>query len=263
MDTSSPLQSSQLELTPIPKRPATPKPRSYFSEYAKPSDESSTNDDTYTGPPEPPNQHTNIISSSNTTNKPSLSADGRGGRPPIERVVEHGVLRSPRTLVFKARKEKRYNLSCPLDLRKYSITIKKLRSPGIYQYTIVMVLTMFVNFWMNQEGTSSSKNSPLNQRRSSNNRNISMSFISWNCCGAGNAGFKRAFRSMLDYHKPNVVALLETRLADHHNIMEYFGFLGQAQVPAQGNSGGMALMWNNDEVNVDQIGGTDQEIHSG
>ncbi|XP_075084702.1 uncharacterized protein LOC142167957 [Nicotiana tabacum] len=79
---------------------------------------------------------------------------------------------------------------------------------------------------------------------------------------AGNTDFRRTFRSMLDYHKPNVVALLETRLADHHNIMEDFEFSGIAQVPTQGNSGGMTLVWNIDEVNVDQIGGANQEIHA-
>lgn len=67
---------------------------------------------------------------------------------------------------------------------------------------------------------------------------------------------------MLEYHKPSVIALLETRLADHHNVMEDFGFSGLAQVSAQGNSRGMALMWNNDEANVDQIKGIYQEIHA-
>jgi len=67
---------------------------------------------------------------------------------------------------------------------------------------------------------------------------------------------------MLDYHKPSVVALLEIRLSDHHVIMEDFGFSGLAQVAAKGNSGGITLMWNSDEVNVDQIGGTNQEIHA-
>uniref|UniRef100_A0A1U7VTA9 Uncharacterized protein LOC104216737 n=1 Tax=Nicotiana sylvestris TaxID=4096 RepID=A0A1U7VTA9_NICSY len=33
---------------------------------------------------------------------------------------------------------------------------------------------------------------------------------------------------MLDYHKPTVAALLETRLTDHHNITEDFGFSGRS-----------------------------------
>lgn len=34
------------------------------------------------------------------------------------------------------------------------------------------------------------------------------------------------------------------------------------QVTAQGNSGGMVMMWNDTDVMVDQVVSTDQEIHT-
>ncbi|OIT27325.1 hypothetical protein A4A49_64404, partial [Nicotiana attenuata] len=257
MESSPTIQSSQYTITPLPKYPTSPKPSSPIPDHAWHDPKHACHQavhNTLATPPSPIQQN----------HPPNVEREDEEEEEdsPTERVVEHGVLRSPKTLVFKARKEKRFILSCPLDLRKYSITIKKFMTPGIYQYAMVLVPTMFSNFWMSQEGTSSRGSSPPNREMSSNNRNISMSFISWNCRGAGNTDFRRAFRSMFDYHKPSVVALLETRLSDHHVIMEDFGFSGLAQVAAQGNSGGMALMWNSDEVNVDQIGGTDQEIHA-
>ncbi|XP_019237922.1 PREDICTED: uncharacterized protein LOC109218059, partial [Nicotiana attenuata] len=89
-----------------------------------------------------------------------------------------------------------------------------------------------------------------------------MSVIIWNCRGAGNEEFRRIFRSMLDYNRPFLVALLETKLAGHQAIMEDFGFTKMTQVAAQGNSGGMVMMWNEAEVTIDQVASTEQEIHA-
>lgn len=67
---------------------------------------------------------------------------------------------------------------------------------------------------------------------------------------------------MLDYHRSSIVALLETKLEDHHNLVQDFGYSSLIQMPDNGNSGGIVLIWNNGDIIVDQIGGTDQEIRA-
>lgn len=37
--------------------------------------------------------------------------------------------------------------------------------------------------------------------------------LTWNCRGAGNDNFKRNFRDIIHEHKPEVIALLETKVA--------------------------------------------------
>lgn len=164
---------------------------------------------------------------------------------PTERIVEHGVLRDPRTLVFRARREKRFIFSCPVDLRKYSITIRQILQPRVHQYAVVIVPTMLMHFWMNQKGSSSHQTLSPSRVRKASNRNFSMNLIIWNCSGAGNADFRRNFRSMIDYHMLSLVALLETKLTDHHNLVHDFGFTSLIKKPTNGNSGGIVLMWNN------------------
>ncbi|OIT30136.1 hypothetical protein A4A49_57266, partial [Nicotiana attenuata] len=181
---------------------------------------------------------------------------------PTERIVEHGVLRYPKTMAFKARKEKRYILSCLVDLRKCSISIRKMNPPGLYQHVVVLVPTMFTHYWTQRESMRNNQSPTSSHERGASNRNTSMNMIIWNCQGASSAEFRRAFRAILDYHRPRIVALLETKMEDHHILVHDFGYSSLIQMPANGNSGGIVLMWNNGDTIVDQIGGTDQEIHA-
>ncbi|MCD9644748.1 hypothetical protein HAX54_033177 [Datura stramonium] len=102
--------------------------------------------------------------------------------------------------------------------------VKRLQNTGVQEKKRkkVMVSTMFTNYWMNHEGTSSHLSSMREERPQT--RNSNMTIIVWNCHGVGNADFRRTFRSMLDYNKPSLVALLETKQEDHDNITRGFGF---------------------------------------
>lgn len=69
--------------------------------------------------------------------------------------------------------------------------------------------------------------------------NKSMQMIIWNCMGAQSTDFRRNFQSLLNYHKPVLVALLEKHLQDHEQLKEDFNFINMAQAPATGHSGGI------------------------
>ncbi|XP_016477492.1 uncharacterized protein LOC107798969 [Nicotiana tabacum] len=67
---------------------------------------------------------------------------------------------------------------------------------------------------------------------------------------------------MLNYHKSSIVALLETHMQDHAYLKDEFGFSNLAQSPAQGISGGIALLWKEKDIKLEQVAVTNQEIHS-
>ncbi|OIS97442.1 hypothetical protein A4A49_62516, partial [Nicotiana attenuata] len=134
--------------------------------------------------------------------------------------------------------------------------------PSHVPHAVVLVPTMFTHYWMQPESMRNSHSPTSSHERGVSSRNISMNMIIWNCRGVNSTEFRRAFRAMLDYHRPSIVALLETKMEDHHVLVQDFGYSSLIQMPANGNSGGIVLMWNNEDTMVDQIGGTDQEIHA-
>ncbi|KAM3266562.1 hypothetical protein P3L10_003556 [Capsicum annuum] len=90
---------------------------------------------------------------------------------------------------------------------------------------------------------------------------ISINIILWNCRGGNNPEFKRNFRSLVDWHKPPLVALLETKMQDYQALLDEFPFTRMIDVPAIGKSGGLAILWDDALLELDQICTTDQEIH--
>lgn len=93
-----------------------------------------------------------------------------------------------------------------------------------------------------------------------------MIMLLWNCRGIGNQNFKINFKihfkELLDYHKPSMVILTETKACgdEADNIMEYFNYPHSAKVDAIGNAGGIYIIWNNN-VNVQLVALTQQEIY--
>ncbi|KAJ4824931.1 hypothetical protein Tsubulata_024287 [Turnera subulata] len=77
-------------------------------------------------------------------------------------------------------------------------------------------------------------------------------FIFWNCQGAGSDKFERAFRDMVRYHQPAMVALLETQLpfARVHPFLIQCGFDGFEVSEVQGRSGGIWLCWMQGRISV-------------
>lgn len=80
--------------------------------------------------------------------------------------------------------------------------------------------------------------------------------------GGNNDNFRRNFREMLDTHRPCMVALLETRLVNHENWLDDFGFSELIEVPAKGQSGGIVVMWKHEVVSVQNFTRRNQEIHA-
>ncbi|KAH0635688.1 hypothetical protein KY289_035603 [Solanum tuberosum] len=80
--------------------------------------------------------------------------------------------------------------------------------------------------------------------------------------GGNGPDFRRNFRSLLDCHKPPLVALLETKMQNHQVLLDDFPFNKMIEVPVVGNSGGIVILWDDNLVELDEIAITEQEIHA-
>lgn len=58
---------------------------------------------------------------------------------------------------------------------------------------------------------------------------------------------------MISMHKPTILALLETRMSDHNNLAEELGFSKKIQYPAVRRSGRFVVMWNEDNITINDI----------
>lgn len=107
-------------------------------------------------------------------------------------------------------------------------------------------------------GTMRENGEPLNQ-----NLSISMNrptnIIIWNIRG-GN--FRRNFREMVDTHRPCMVALLETRMGSHVELLNEFGFTEMIEFPSDGLAGGIVLLYNHEVVTVQNFVRRNQKIHA-
>ncbi|XP_019263677.1 PREDICTED: uncharacterized protein LOC109241389 [Nicotiana attenuata] len=59
-----------------------------------------------------------------------------------------------------------------------------------------------------------------------------------------------------------MVALLETRMTNHLSILEDFNFTEMIEVPAEGQAGGLVILWNHARVIVNNFTRRNQEIHA-
>lgn len=55
---------------------------------------------------------------------------------------------------------------------------------------------------------------------------------------------------MVDIHKPVILALLESRMSDYKGISKTLGFSHKIQYPANGSSGGIVIMWKDDNISI-------------
>ncbi|XP_070004098.1 uncharacterized protein LOC142163515 [Nicotiana tabacum] len=104
------------------------------------------------------------------------------------------------------------------------------------------------------------KNYQIQSNQSMMNQPIN--FIIWNVRGANNANFHRNFREIMDTHRPSMVDLLETRMTNHISILEDFNFTEIIEVPAEGQSGGLVILWNHARVIVNNFTRRNQEIYA-
>ncbi|KAH0645775.1 hypothetical protein KY285_033883 [Solanum tuberosum] len=70
------------------------------------------------------------------------------------------------------------------------------------------------------------------------------SFIVWNTRGANSDNFKRNFKELIKSHSPCMVALLETKMENHINLNDEFGFDDYYEVPAQGSLENIVVSYN-------------------
>lgn len=59
-----------------------------------------------------------------------------------------------------------------------------------------------------------------------------------------------------------MVALLETRMSSHLPLKDGFNFSNMLEVPAQGQSRGIVILWDNNIINMTLISCSNQEIHA-
>lgn len=62
-------------------------------------------------------------------------------------------------------------------------------------------------------------------------------------------------------HKPTILTLFETKMSDHNDLTKYLGFCKKIQYPAVRSSGGLVIMWNKDNLNINDIKISPQGIH--
>ncbi|KAM3238895.1 hypothetical protein P3L10_013928 [Capsicum annuum] len=169
------------------------------------------------------------------------------------------ILKDLKVMIYNEKFEKKFILICPPNLSKTSIDIRRPFNTQIGNYVLILNPTMSAPDSDPELTIAPPVDRPLiNPPR----LNRSMNIIIWNCRGGNNPEFKRNFRSLVNWHKPPLVALLETKKQNHQALLDKFPFTRMIEVPAAGNSGGLAILWNDALLELDQISTIDQEIHA-
>ncbi|KAH0779196.1 hypothetical protein KY290_005623 [Solanum tuberosum] len=91
--------------------------------------------------------------------------------------------------------------------------------------------------------------------------NLMMDFIIWNARGVNNASFRRQCGAIVNIHKPALLVLQETKMTKHQSLTEELKFDSQIQSTANGLSGGIVIMWNEDTLKLENLSITPQGIH--
>ena len=79
--------------------------------------------------------------------------------------------------------------------------------------------------------------------------------FTWNVCGAGSRGFLSSMFEYLRMYKPPILALFETRISGSRadEVCRKLGFSGCFRVEAQGFAGGIWILWDAAEVQLNLI----------
>lgn len=91
-----------------------------------------------------------------------------------------------------------------------------------------------------------------------------MKILTWNCRGAAKASFPMVARDIIRSRHPTVLAILETRVSGEHakaiaDPLGYSSFIGADSV---GFSGGIWLMWNKEDIDIQAISRSRWAIHA-
>ncbi|KAI8029071.1 hypothetical protein LOK49_LG01G03937 [Camellia lanceoleosa] len=90
-----------------------------------------------------------------------------------------------------------------------------------------------------------------------------LKLLIWNRCGASNNTFKRNLVKIIRVHKPEILILMETKMAfgTMGNIFNRLGFTVSTFVDPIGKSGGIWIVWDTSHVNVRASLVSSQAIH--
>ncbi|XP_026385363.1 uncharacterized protein LOC113280965 isoform X1 [Papaver somniferum] len=94
--------------------------------------------------------------------------------------------------------------------------------------------------------------------------NFSMKILVWNCRGAARPSLVRVMKNLIKRHKPTIVDLLETRVLASHaaGIVGRLGFAESIVIDPEGFSGGMCLLWDPEEVDIQDTKESRWAIHA-
>lgn len=67
---------------------------------------------------------------------------------------------------------------------------------------------------------------------------------------------------MIATHHPCMVTLLKNKMINHGSLMNDFGFTDMIEVPTEGQSGGIAVLWDTTLVNVNSFVRRNNKIHA-
>lgn len=89
-----------------------------------------------------------------------------------------------------------------------------------------------------------------------------ISTIVWNCRGMGARTTRLHLKEMIRYHKPAILALLETKVHSSHvlGFLAHLGFTELLAVEAMGYVGGISVLWNDSITSVEVVSMEDQCI---
>ena len=113
---------------------------------------------------------------------------------------------------------------------------------------MTIVTPTFLVFMMNAHDTA-----PSSLSTRSNPKHINL--LIWNIQGIGNSETLNILREHIRQHRPHIVALVETRIsgARAQITSAKIGFRNCFRVEAQGFQGGIWVLWNEDEIEVEVL----------
>jgi exonuclease III len=93
---------------------------------------------------------------------------------------------------------------------------------------------------------------------------LSMKILLWNCRGVGNLNFRRNFSAFMRYHHLAIVVLMETHIFGQRavSVSSALGFDRVVCSDTVGYSGGIWLLWDSAQVQLDVLSMNPQVIHA-
>nr|XP_009790313.1 PREDICTED: uncharacterized protein LOC104237788 isoform X2 [Nicotiana sylvestris] len=165
-----------------------------------------------------------------------------------ESSVEFANLNEVKVLLFKEMLSKKFIFNCPPSMFKCSIDIRPPRDPTVGIHAVILVPCQRKTSNSNFEEEEMTVN-PNHQPRMIRSTRI----IFRNVLGANNDDFCRNFSDLGDTQKPCLVSLLETRMTMHGSLLNDFNFTEMIEVPSEGQSGGMAILYDHTMVTVNNF----------